>query len=77
MAIKHTIRSNGSGKTKEVLLTPIKAIRCHCIECMGFQLAEIPKCTAPLCSLFPFKMGNAHTGKNGSKKSPAEGTLAL
>jgi len=68
MSIKHTIRANGFGKTKEVTLTPIKAIRCQCFECMGFQVAEIPKCTSPLCPLFPFRMGNAHTGKRGASK---------
>ena len=69
MAIKHTIRANGFERTKEVSLTPIKAIRLFCIECMGFQLAEIPKCTAPLCPLFPFRMGKAHTGKKGVSKN--------
>ena len=68
MAIKHTIRGDGFERTKEVSLTPIKAIRLFCIECMGFQLAEIPKCTAPLCPLFPFRMGKAHSGKKGVTK---------
>jgi hypothetical protein len=69
MAIKHTIRVNGFGRTKEVSLTPIKAIRWQCLECMGFQSAEIPKCTALLCPLFPFRMGNAHSGKKGVSKN--------
>ena len=59
MAIKHTIR-NDDGSLVEVNLSPIKAIRRFCIECMGFQQAEIPRCTAPLCPLFPFRMGKAH-----------------
>jgi len=75
MAIEHTIRANGFERTKEISLTPIKAIRCQCIECMGFQLAEIPKCTAPLCPLFPFRMGKAHTGKMGVSKNFSKVTL--
>ena len=59
MAIKHTIR-NSRGKQVEVSLTPIKAIRTFCLECMMWMQAEIPRCTAPLCPLFPFRMGEAH-----------------
>jgi hypothetical protein len=59
MAIMHTIR-NDKGKLVEINLSPIKAIRLFCIECMGYQIAEIPRCTAPNCPLFPFKMGDAH-----------------
>ena len=59
MSIKHTIR-NSRGKKIEVSLTPIKAIRTFCLECMMWMQAEIPRCTAPLCPLFPFRMGEAH-----------------
>ena len=59
MAIKHTIRKE-NGKQVEVSLTPIKAIRTFCLECMMWMQAEIPRCTAPLCPLFPFRMGEAH-----------------
>ena len=54
--IKHTIR-NKNGKKKKVLLTPIKAIRFQCLECVGFVASEVKKCTSPLCSLFPYKLG--------------------
>jgi hypothetical protein len=40
--------------TKKTLL---KVIRQQCIDCMGGQLAEIPLCTSPKCSLFAFRMG--------------------
>ena len=67
MAIKHTIR-NERGKHIEVTLTPIKAIRTFCMECMGYQQAEIPRCTAPLCPLFPFRMGDAHHGMSDEQR---------
>lgn len=57
MGIKHRIRKNGKDKTKMVDLTPLKAIRYQCIECMGFQPSFIPDCTSPRCSLYPFRMG--------------------
>jgi hypothetical protein len=59
MAIKHTIRTE-DGKQVEVSLTPIKAIRTFCLECVMWQQAEVTRCTAPLCPLFPFRMGDAH-----------------
>jgi len=68
MAIKQKIRVDRKGKTKEVSLTPIKAIRFFCVECMGYQVLEISKCTAPLCPLFSFRMGDAHTGRKGTSK---------
>ena len=40
--------------TKNQLL---KTIRKQCIECMGFQEREVEICTAPKCSLFPYRMG--------------------
>ena len=72
MAIKHTIRADRSGNTKEVSLTPIKAIRFHCIECFGFKIKEVPGCTSPLCALYPYRMGKAHTGKKGVLKNLLE-----
>lgn len=55
MAVKHRIRTNGEGKTKIATLTARKAIIEHCKECMGFNAHEVRRCTAKLCSLFPFK----------------------
>jgi len=59
MAIRHTIRTE-DGKQVEVSLTPIKAIRRFCLECMCWGVAEVNRCTAPLCPLFPFRMGDTH-----------------
>lgn len=56
MAIKHIIRTKDCG-TEEVSLTPVRAIRKFCVECMGFSVYEIPRCTSPLCPLYPFRMG--------------------
>ncbi len=65
--IKHTIRCKKSG-TREVLLTPLKALRFFCIECMGFSAFEVKKCTSPLCQLFPFRQGKVpgHKGKGNA-----------
>jgi len=58
MAVKHTIRKDGNGNTKEVSLTPLTAIRAQCLECMGWSYEEVKNCTSPLCPLYPFRLGN-------------------
>jgi hypothetical protein len=55
MAVKHRIRANDNGKTKVVALTARRAIIEHCKECMGFNAAEVRRCTARMCPLFPFR----------------------
>jgi hypothetical protein len=57
MGVKHTVRKDGEGKTRVVNLTPLKAIRLHCIECMGFQKRFVNECTSTLCPLYPFRTG--------------------
>ena len=38
-------------------ISPLKAIRKNCIQCIG-SIREIPKCTASKsCPLYPFRMG--------------------
>lgn len=44
-------------KYREQATTPKKAIRSHCIECMGGLIAEVNRCTSRDCSLYPFRMG--------------------
>lgn len=53
---KHTIRSKDSG-TKEVSLTPIKAIRLNCLECICWVPSEVKNCTSKLCPLYPYRFG--------------------
>jgi hypothetical protein len=60
-AIKHEIRVKG-GKTKIVTLTRKKAIRLFCVECMGFSPIEPANCTAPLCPLYPYRLGRLDAG---------------
>lgn len=67
MAIDHKIRTSNGG-TEWKSLTPIKAIRKHCLECMGWQYSLIEGCTSPLCCLYPYRMGN-NPSIDGSSKS--------
>jgi len=47
MAVKPSIRKDGNGNLKKVTLTPVKAIRFHCVECMGFSPKDIEGCSSP------------------------------
>lgn len=38
--------------------SPIKAIRAKCTDCSGGNAAEVRKCVAVNCPLWPFRMGH-------------------
>ncbi len=65
--IKHTIRSKDGGN-KEVYLSPLKAIRHNCLECVSWSAHEVKHCTAKLCPLYPYRFGKApgHKGKGNA-----------
>ncbi len=70
MAIKHEIRSSkGNGETRSVELTPNKAIRYHCVECMGWSTHEVKGCTDHHCPLYPFRLGTNPSRKRRQKQS--------
>ena len=39
------------------IATPRTAIRNFCLECMGYDGAQVRRCTAPECWLYPLRMG--------------------
>ena len=54
-------------------LTPAKAIRAKCLECVGMMPSEVLKCTGTSCHLWPYRMGHgkdtAHINPPFRKKS--------
>lgn len=40
------------------ILTPIKAIRAKCLDCMCNQATEVRLCPLTDCSLYPYRMGH-------------------
>ena len=48
------------------------SIRNHCIECMGYCVQEVDRCTAPKCWLYPWRMGPPP----GRFKGKGKGNLA-
>jgi hypothetical protein len=41
----------------EKRLTPIKAIRAKCLDCMGGSSKEVKRCNIPECSLYFYRLG--------------------
>lgn len=37
--------------------TPLKAIKAHCVECMGGVVSEVKLCTSPKCELYRYRLG--------------------
>jgi len=56
MSIRHEIKTSDGG-TEIVELTPIRAIRKHCLECVAWSYDEVKECTAMSCPLFPYRLG--------------------
>lgn len=50
------------------ILTPIKAIRAHCLDCMCGQVNEVRLCPISDCPLYPYRMGHNpnRKGKGGN-----------
>jgi len=44
-------------RRKGEVASPLKAIRNHCLECMGYQAKEVKNCPAKECWLWPYRMG--------------------
>lgn len=38
-------------------LTPVKAIRDHCLECMGGSKGDVRKCGLTVCRFWTYRMG--------------------
>lgn len=85
MAIEHTYTWKSPGSLKIVgvrteKLTPMKAIRRFCHECCGFCencADEIRECPTETCALYPFRLGQAHTGRRAPKglQKPAQSKI--
>lgn len=46
-------------------LTPLKAIRAHCRQCMGDDLRATRECPTTSCALHPYRLGKIPPGANG------------
>lgn len=59
MAIKHIVRSSkADGSSREVTLTPLRAIRLRCLDCVCYSANEVKLCVDKHCSLYPYRLGH-------------------
>ena len=77
----HTVMYDGLqlGYTEKLAkdLTPFKAIRAKCLDCMSWQEAEVRRCEVAKCPLWPYRMGRmapmtasgVNSSLNGSGKN--------
>ena len=68
--ITHEIRAENKKGKRTVKTTPLKAIALHCIECFAFQKSMVKDCSAPLCPLYPYRLGRDCSKRGGKGLSP-------
>ena len=44
-------------------LTPMRAIRKKCLECMGGSSSEVKRCDADECWLWPYRLGRRNQAR--------------
>lgn len=71
MAISHTFITK-NGPKMDHNFTRGKAIRQKCLDCCCWQEAEIRRCTAQSCALYPFRMGNTRRGMETNNLTTTE-----
>jgi len=64
-------------KEKSRILTPIKAIRANCLECMCGSYKEVRECTIDDCPLWPYRFGKrpGTVGIVDNQAIPAENSI--
>ena len=58
--------------SEQKILTPIKAIRAKCIDCMCGLTHEVKLCPVTDCSLWPYRMGHNPNRKGKGGKPPIQ-----
>jgi len=53
--------------------SPLKAIRCKCLDCMGFQMGEVRNCPLKDCSLWKYRFGSNKSGARVKSKINSKG----
>jgi len=61
---KRVLDDAASGKR----VSPLTAIRAFCLECVGFNHAEVSKCKSKDCPLWYFRMKRNDTGQKKAQE---------
>ena len=55
-------------------MTPLRAIRQHCLECSGGIASEVRECVIPTCPLYPYRTGHNPKRAGIGPKTPSFAT---
>lgn len=58
-------------------LTPLKAIKKHCLECSGYEKKEVRECKITECVLFPYRLGSNPNRKGCTIRKNAASTTSF
>lgn len=58
-------------------LTPLKAIKKHCLECSAYEKKQVRECVIKDCVLFPYRLGSNPNRKGCTIKKNAASTTGL
>lgn len=61
-----------AGQAGHTRISPMQAIRRKCVDCSGQQLAEVRRCEAVKCALWPFRSGHHPYTKKGPQEAVSE-----
>lgn len=70
MPVKHTFTTRSGLETREI--TPVKAIRAFCLECVGFIFSDVKDCTHKVCPIYPYRLGRDPSKKRESNTDALE-----
>lgn len=57
MTVKDELTAKYPKLAARAKTSPLRALRMFCLECMGGSPVDVKACTAPECTLYPFRLG--------------------
>lgn len=58
-------------------ITPLKAIKKHCLECSGYEKKQVRECIIKDCVLFPFRAGSNPNRKGSTLPKNTSSTTSF
>jgi hypothetical protein len=58
-------------------LTPLKAIKKHCLECSGYEKKEVRECKITDCVLFTYRLGSNPNREGCTIKKNTASTISF
>ena len=58
-------------------ITPLKAIKKHCLECSGYEKKQVRECAIKDCVLFPYRLGSNPNRKGSTVSKKAASTSSF